>query len=92
VTTIQGIKSWPSSIQAAQVKQATKLALSLTIVSVFRYVAFLHEAFPQSNWMAITIVFVMSPDLGSSLRTSMNRLLGSVLACVYGIFAVSVRV
>ena len=68
-------------------QQPLKIGLALAIASLWFASPELYASSVRGVWMGITICFVLSHQAGASLVVCANRMLGTMLASVFSIFA-----
>jgi uncharacterized membrane protein YccC len=69
-------------------KQPFKVAVALALSSLWYAVPTLQDASSgRGIWAGITICFIVSPDVGNAVLKSLNRMQGTLLACMYSLTA-----
>eukprot|EP01065_Artemidia_motanka_P010725 TRINITY_DN1573_c0_g1_i1.p1 TRINITY_DN1573_c0_g1~~TRINITY_DN1573_c0_g1_i1.p1 ORF type:complete len:1060 (+),score=292.52 TRINITY_DN1573_c0_g1_i1:49-3180(+) len=70
-----------------KVKEAIKKTVALGIAGAFVFLHSWRNAVPQRHWVAVTICFIFTENVGSSLNTGMLRIGGTLLGSLYGLYA-----
>jgi uncharacterized membrane protein YccC len=66
------------SLHSPIVRHAARMAFALAAAGVLAQV--LHLS--RSHWMTVTVVIVLQPDLGSTVRRALDRVAGTVLGAI----------
>jgi hypothetical protein len=68
-------------------RQPLKVGIALSLASLWFAVPSLYTSALRGVWMGLTICFVISHAAGASIVACANRMLGTMLAAVFSIFA-----
>jgi hypothetical protein len=78
----------PFARNLAAYKQPFKVAVAVALSSLWYAVPILQAASSgRGIWSGITVCFIVSPDVGNAVLKGLNRLQGTVLACMYSLTA-----
>jgi len=66
------------AVNSPLVRHAARMALAVAIAGAFGQLLQLS----RSHWMTVTVVIVLQPDLGSTVRRALDRVAGTVLGAI----------